>query len=132
MTSRGLLDTSVFIASESGRALWADGLPDEGYVCVVTVAELELGVLAARDTETRARRLATAESVTAMRPLTVDTQAASHWARMRMRLHEEGRRAGINDLWVAAIAAAHNLPVVTQDGDFEVLAALDLIEVISV
>lgn len=132
MSTRGLLDTSVFIASESGRPLQLAGLPDEGYVSVITVAELELGVLAASDTETRARRLATAESVSAIRLLNVDALAASHWARMRMRLHEEGRRVAINDLWVAAIAAASNLPVITQDGDFDVLAEMGLIEVISV
>ena len=47
MTDEGLLDTSVFIASESGRELRHERLPARGYVCVVTVAELQAGVLAA-------------------------------------------------------------------------------------
>lgn len=132
MTSRGLLDTSVFIADESGRALEVAALPDEGYVSVITVAELELGVLAAIDTETRSRRLATAEAVAALQPLAIDAAAASQWARLRMRLHEEGRRMNVNDLWVAAVAVAHGLPVVTQDADFDVLAELGLVEVVRV
>jgi predicted nucleic acid-binding protein len=37
-------------------------------------------------------------------------------------LAETGRRMGINDLWIAAIAVSRGLPVVTQDDDF---AALD-------
>lgn len=41
----GLLDTSVFIASETGRVLRTDDLPAESSVCVVTVAELQAGVL---------------------------------------------------------------------------------------
>ncbi len=27
----------------------------------------------------------------------------------------------VNDLWIAACAAAHNLPVITQDNDFDLL-----------
>ncbi|HEY4894549.1 MAG TPA: hypothetical protein VII01_00535, partial [Solirubrobacteraceae bacterium] len=56
---RALLDTSVLIAQESGRRLDVDSVPDEIAVSVVTLAELHAGVLAATDTTTRARRLAT-------------------------------------------------------------------------
>jgi predicted nucleic acid-binding protein len=42
------------------------------------------------------------------------------WARMRVHLAETGRRVGVNDLWIAA-AAAHSLPVITQDNDFDFL-----------
>ena len=56
--SRGLLDTSVLVATETGRLLDTDALPDELFICVVTIAELQAGVLAAPDTVTRARRLA--------------------------------------------------------------------------
>ena len=52
--SRGLLDTSVFIAREQRRPLGP--LPEELAVSVVTIAELELGVLAAVDPERRAQR----------------------------------------------------------------------------
>ena len=53
--SHGLLDTSVLIASESGRPLDTNALPDEVFISVVTIAELQAGVLAAADTVTRAR-----------------------------------------------------------------------------
>ena len=130
--SRGLLDTSVLIAAESGRPLDHDRLPDEGQICVVTIAELNAGVLAARDLSVRARRLATVEAVSAMEPLPIDGAAASAWARMRVALHETGRRVEVNDLWIAAVAASRGLPVVTQDGGFEVLAELGLVEVVRV
>lgn len=132
MTTRGLLDTNVFIAQESGRQLELDALPDQSYVSVVTLAELEAGVLAAHDTETRHRRLATVQAVAALVPLTVDAAAASHWARLRVLLHENGRRLNVNDLWIAAVALAHDLPVVSQDADFDVLAELGLITVVRV
>ncbi|WP_367280063.1 PIN domain-containing protein [Nocardioides sp.] len=41
-----------------------------------------------------------------------------------------GRAVPANDLWIAATAVAHDLPVVTQDSDFDVLAELGLLEVI--
>lgn len=120
----GLLDTSVFIASESGRKLRTDLLPDDASVSVITLAELQAGVLAARDTATRARRMATLEGIAGLEPLPVDAEAARRWAEMRVRLSEAGRRVNINDLWIAAIAAANGLAVVTQDADYDSLEAV--------
>ena len=55
----GVLDTSIFIATESRRQLDAALIPDEVATTVVTLAELHTGVLAATNSEIRARRLAT-------------------------------------------------------------------------
>lgn len=121
----GLLDTSIFIARESGRALDLGLVPPGARISVITLAELELGVHAARDPQTRSRRIRTFEALSGYTPLPVDARAAGHWARLRFRLHEEGRKAGVNDLWIAAIALAHDLPVVTQDADFDVFADLE-------
>jgi predicted nucleic acid-binding protein len=132
MTAAGLLDTSVFIAAESGRELDRDRLPDQGLVCVVTVAELESGVLAASTTDVRARRLQTAQWAAAIAPLPIDAPAAAAWARMRVMLHEAGRKVGVNDLWIASVAASRDLPVVTQDDDFDALAELGLLQVVRV
>ena len=122
--SRGLLDTSVLIATEAGRLLDTDALPDELFISVVTVAELQAGVLAASDTATRARRLATLDSVAGLEALPIDVVAARHWATLRVRLAEEGRQVNVNDLWIAAVAAANDLPIVTQDSDYDPLAAI--------
>jgi hypothetical protein len=118
----GVLDTSVFIASETGRQLDESLVPAEVVTTVITFAELTVGVLAASTSDTRAQRLATLESIADMELLPVDEEAARTWARLRIHLAETGRRVRINDLWIAAIAASRALPVVTQDDDF---AALD-------
>lgn len=127
---RGVLDTSVFIAAESGRALHEDALPAQAAICVVTLAELHAGVLAATDVDTRARRMATLGSVVDIELLPIDEAAAITWARMRARLAEAGRRVNINDLWIAACAASRELPVVTKDNDFAPLAELADLRVI--
>jgi len=116
-----LLDTSVLIARESGRGLDADLLPDQTAISVITIAELHAGVLAATDIATRARRLSTLEAVSAVEALPVTAEAARRWAELRVRLAEQGRRAKINDLWIAAVAQANGMDVVTQDDDFDVI-----------
>lgn len=121
MTAAGVLDTSVFIANETGRPLEAARIPDEVATTVITVAELNAGVLAAADADTRAQRLATLDAVADLAALPVDEDAARMWARMRVHLAEAGRRVRINDLWIAAVAASRGVPVVTQDGDFDAL-----------
>ncbi len=122
--SRALVDTSVLIAAESGRRLDTAALPDQTAISVVTIAELHAGVLAAKDTETRARRLATLDSIAAIEPLPVTADAARHWASLRVRLAEAGQAAKINDLWIAAVAASNHLEVVSQDADFDAIEAV--------
>jgi predicted nucleic acid-binding protein len=118
VAARGLLDTSVFIASESDRSINEALLPDEAAISVVTVAELQVGVLSARDVDTRAKRLATLNAVADVETLPIDDAVAAAWARLRVHLAESERRLNVNDLWIAATALANGLPVVTQDDDF--------------
>jgi predicted nucleic acid-binding protein len=118
---RALLDTSVLIATESGRRIDEAALPDEVAVSVVTLAELQAGVLRAPDSEARGRRMATLGRVASMKVFPIDEDVASEWARLRVHLAEQGRRVNVNDLWIAASAVANGLPVVTQDDDFDPL-----------
>jgi len=129
---RGLLDTSIFIASETGRPLDRSRLPLEAAVSAITIAELHVGVLAASDVDTRARRLATLDAVADIELLGVDDVVAAAWARLRVQLAEAGRRLNVNDLWIAATALAHALPVVTQDDDFAPVEAVGGLSVIRV
>lgn len=111
----------MLIARESGRPLDTDSVPETTAVSVVTLAELHAGVLAARDTATRARRLATLDAIAVVQALPVTAEAARHWATLRVRLAEEGRTAKVNDLWIAAIAAANGMDVLSQDTDFDAI-----------
>jgi hypothetical protein len=127
--SRGLADTSVFIARESGRPIDADALPDELAVSVITIGELRAGVLAATNVADRDRRLATLTAVLRLDPVPVDDAVAAEWARLRVLLRDSARRMPVNDSWIAATALALGVPVVTQDDDFPDLPDLDVIRV---
>ena len=126
--TRAIADTSVFIARETGRSLGE--LPDEIAVSVVTAAELELGVLRARDAAARARRLATLSRVRAEYPLlTIDDATASWFARIADEELTAGRKLRRHDAWIGATAARHGVPVVTQDADFTTFSSVRVIRV---
>jgi predicted nucleic acid-binding protein len=131
-TSHGLLDTSVFVASETGRPLDVKRLPSQSAVCAVTIAELHVGVLAAPDVDTRARRLATLEAVADIELLPIDASVAASWALLRIHLANAKRRLNVNDLWIAATALAHAIPLITQDDDFAPINGIAGLSVIRV
>jgi predicted nucleic acid-binding protein len=114
----GLLDTSVFIAAESGRRLDAASLPDESAVSAVTVGELRWGVLMAPDDAARSRRLDTLSAAEQLEPIPVDGRVAAAWALLRQQLKAAGTRMEINDSWIAATAIAHGWPLITKDLGF--------------
>jgi hypothetical protein len=114
----------VFIARESGRPLDDSLLPEASAVSAVTIAELQAGVLIAGDTDVRARRLATLGALSDVEVLVVDEVVAASWALLRVHLAESGRRLNVNDLWIAATALTHEIPVVTQDDDFDPVAGV--------
>lgn len=125
MTPRpALLDTSVLIARDIWRPLDVESVPEQTAVCVVTIAELHAGVLAAPDTETRARRLATLDAVSVIDPLPITAEAARLWATLSVRLSEQGSPANPNDLWIAAVAAANGMDVVCQSDGFDAIEAV--------
>ena len=129
---RGLLDTSIFVALEEGRPLRQEALPRQNAISVVTRAELRVGVLAAADIASRDRRIATFEASGRYTVLPIDEEVARAWSQMRAYLAASRRRIEINDIWIAATAAAYEMPVLTQDGDFDALNGVAGLTVIPV
>jgi predicted nucleic acid-binding protein len=118
--TRGLADTSVFVAREDGRSLGR--LPSELAVSVVTIGELELGVLAAEDADVRARRADTLALARAADPIPVTEPVMGAFARLVYDCRRAGLRPRVLDALIAATAVDQGLPVVTQDHDFAALA----------
>lgn len=122
--SVGLLDTSVFIARETGRELGA--LPERSAVSVVTVGELQLGVLAASDGEVMARRADTLALARSADPIPISEAVMTTWARIVIDCRAAGvqRTVKLTDALIAATAVEHGLPVVTQNDDFDQIASV--------
>lgn len=121
--SLGLLGTSVFIARETGRPLGL--LPERVAVSVVTIGELELGVLAATEDDVRARRADTLALAREADPMPITEPVMAAWARLVLDCRRAGvhRAVRLTDALIAATAIVHGLPVVTQDEDFDTIAS---------
>jgi predicted nucleic acid-binding protein len=126
---RALLDTSFFVATESGRPLGEMERVTETEVSVVTLAELTVGVLMANDDD-RSARVATLSAVeSTWDPLPIDAEVAREFARIVAALRAGGRRVPILDALVAATAMVEQIPVVTQDNDYEAIPGVEVIRV---
>jgi predicted nucleic acid-binding protein len=92
VSAPAILDTSIFVAIAQSRPL-SRRLPDQRGVSVVTLAELELGVLMAKDGQSRATRLAT---LTRVRELTAGLPADERVASAYARLAAAELQTGVN------------------------------------
>jgi predicted nucleic acid-binding protein len=123
------MKTSVFIAVEQRRGLDRP-LPEQVGVSVLTLAELELGVLMARDADVRATRLATLTRVRENAAgLPADERVSSAYARLAANELTAGRKPRVNDMWIAATALVHGAEVWTQDADFTAFKAVAIVRV---
>lgn len=125
MTSRGVLDTSVLIAED------VIPLPGSLAISVVSIAELQFGVLVAKTPDVQAVRLARLSAIQRrFDPLPVDDAVADSFARLAAAVVRVGRqpRARSTDLLIAATAVAHSAAIYTRNpGD---LAGLEhLVEI---
>lgn len=124
---RGVLDTSTVVLLGQ---LGASDLPDEPVITSVTLAELAVGPLVAKDELERAARQVRLQQAEAdFEPLPFDSQAARSFGSVAASLRRSGRKvqARAFDAMIAATAIANNLPVYTVNpSDFEGIAGLDL------
>lgn len=118
----GLLDTSVFIARESGRGLGE--LPTQVAVSVITIGDLQLGVLNASNAAVRAARADTLALARHADPIPISEAVMVTWARLVADCRAAGvqRAVKLTDALIAATAVEHGLPVITQDDDYEQMA----------
>jgi predicted nucleic acid-binding protein len=99
---RALADTSVFIGLEAARFDVGRFENFEWGVSAVTLGELRLGVLQAQNPEAASRRLSTYQLAQRFEALAVDEAVSEVWALLISRLRAAGRKAPINDSWIAA------------------------------
>ncbi len=128
---RGVLDTSTVILLTEIRD--ATQLPAEPLITAVTLAELTVGPLVAKEETTRAARQAHLQQAESdFDPLPFDSDAARAFGRVASSLRRSGRKANARalDALIAATAMANDLPVYTcNPTDFAGIDDLDVVEV---
>lgn len=129
--SRGVLDTSTVV--QLGRLPDSRDLPAEPLITAITLAELAVGPLVARDDDERVRRQAHLQQAEAdFVALPFDEEAARAFASVAASLRGAGRKVSARtfDALIAAIAISNGLAVHTcNPTDFE---GIDRLEVVAV
>jgi tRNA(fMet)-specific endonuclease VapC len=129
--ARGTLDTSTVILL--ARMVDASALPSEPLITAVTLAELSVAPLVARDHTERAARLAHLQQAEAdFDPLPFDAAAARAFGRVAASLRRSGRKASARsyDAMIAATALANELPLYTcNPSDFVDIDGLEIVAV---
>ena len=130
MVTRGLLDTSAVVTLD--EHFDDPRMPDRLFISAVTLAELSVGPLVARNDLERADRLNVLQQAEAnFDPLAFDAAAARAFGRVAADLRQAGRKSTARafDALIAATALVNELPLVTANArDFEGIRDLDVID----
>ncbi len=89
---------------------------------VVVLGEYRYGIRWSRNRKRYEYWLA--EVIAACRVLTVDESTARRYAEIRDELKDRGRPLPSNDLWIAALARQHNLPLLSRGEHFDWVPSL--------
>jgi predicted nucleic acid-binding protein len=126
--SRGILDTSVLIASD------VQPLPGQLAISVISLAELHYGVLVAKTGDIRATRLTRLTGLQKrFDPLPVDEAVADSYGRLAAKIVSHGRqpRSRVMDLLIAATAHAHDATLYTRNAE-DLRGLEDVLEIVTV
>lgn len=98
-----LLDSSAYIAFKNRHPEAIEILQQAEltFLCPIVLGELRLFLESSR-----------------VRVLVMDVETSERYAVIHVALKMAGTPVGINDVWIAASAMQHGLPVLTSDRDF--------------
>jgi len=91
-------------------------------VPVPALAEFRFGVL--QSTKREAMQMLVSKALTSTQILTIDDGTTHHYANLRLELKKSGTPIPMNDLWIAAIARQHRLPILSRDIHFDLVENL--------
>jgi predicted nucleic acid-binding protein len=92
-------------------------------VPVIVLGEFRYGIRQSRRRARYERWLA--KSIPSYRVLRVDEETAERYAEIRDELKRAGCPIPANDLWIAALARQHALPLLSRDLHFDVVLGLN-------
>ena len=119
-----ILDTNALSAwCDDDQALLAV-LPSDRplFLPVIVLGEYRFGIKAARDRKVREKWLNDVEA--AVTVLGADGTTAHHYADVREELRQAKTPIPENDVWIAALARQHALPLLSRDAHFDCVAGV--------
>ena len=119
-----ILDTNALSA-------FADGVPpvvqqiaaaDDLHIPVIVLGEYRFGIATSRRRREYESWLLRGHSFWNVLPLIDET--ATHYASIRQQLKSAGAPLPANDVWIAALARQHDLPILSRDAHFDVVTGI--------
>jgi predicted nucleic acid-binding protein len=110
---------------------FADGVPpvveqigtaDELHIPVIVLGEYRFGIATSRRRREYEAWLVRGRAFWNVLPAVEDT--ATHYASIRQQLKKAGDPLPANDVWIAALARQHDLPVLSRDAHFDAVPGL--------
>ena len=119
-----ILDTNALSAFADGVAPVVQQIAgaDELHVPVIVLGEYRFGIATSRRRREYEAWLAHGRAFWNMLPVVEET--ATHYASIRRQLKRAGAPLPANDVWIAALARQHDLPVLSRDTHFDVVSGV--------
>jgi tRNA(fMet)-specific endonuclease VapC len=114
-----LIDTNVMVSILRGdldARAFVRNLPNP-CISVTVLGELLFGAGRSRDREKNRQAIEEMLSETGVIP--IDHETAASYSEIKNELVAKGKPIPDNDIWIAAVAHRHEMPLITMDGHFD-------------
>jgi tRNA(fMet)-specific endonuclease VapC len=119
-----ILDTNALSALFDGDARLKAVLAKAARISlpVIVLGEYRFGLLGSRMRKTIEPALDALQDESDV--IAIDTDTVRPYAKLRDQLKRAGTPIPSNDVWIAAIAVQHGLPIVSQDEHFDLVSGI--------
>jgi tRNA(fMet)-specific endonuclease VapC len=119
--TRLLLDSSAYIAFKKQHPAVMEIVSHVELIFIspIVLGELRASFLLGSKRDRNERELQLFLHSPRVRVLTLDEETSDRYALIHVTLKNSGTPVAVNDLWIAASAMQHGLPVLTSDRDFQ-------------
>ncbi|CAN5588074.1 type II toxin-antitoxin system VapC family toxin [soil metagenome] len=126
---RALLDTNIYSLAMRGDEAALDRLQllDEIAFTVISLGELLVGFRRGNQESKNRAELGRFLDAPRVQLLGIDEETADFYAVIVVALRRAGTPIPTNDIWIAALAQRHGLPVYTKDAHFGKVPGLVLV-----
>ncbi|AFM12782.1 type II toxin-antitoxin system VapC family toxin [Turneriella parva] len=125
-----LLDTNTYteLARGNAAALSKIQRATHVYLSFVSLGELRAGFAAGSKAQQNEKVLQKFLASERVRVLFADSETTHYYAKIYAQLRKAGTPIPVNDLWIAALAMQHGVPLYTLDAHFRKVDAIDLLD----